>query len=162
MPSITIKGIPKALKRHRFTKTGRVYDPNTKDKNIFKAKMLEFRPKTPIEGTISLSLIFTMPRPKSHYKTGKNKNVLKDNAPFYHTIKPDVDNLIKMVADCMNGVFFEDDKQIAYVTALKIYGNSPSTCIVINKIEDIYGNQSAENGTTSRDKTKTRYQKASN
>lgn len=35
--------------------------------------------------------------------------------------KPDMDNIVKVVADALNGVAYHDDTQIAYVSAKKCY-----------------------------------------
>jgi Holliday junction resolvase RusA-like endonuclease len=88
----------------------------------------QYAPKTPFKSAVSLSVICYMPRPKSHYRTGSNANKLKAIFPDKHTVKPDVDNLLKMLCDCMNGIFFYDDRQICDVTIKKIYiseGESP-------------------------------------
>ena len=68
--------------------------------------MNKFKPKQPLEGSIRIYLTFYMPRPKSHFRTGKFKNQLKDNAPVFHTNTPDIDNLIKLMLDCLNKSFF--------------------------------------------------------
>ena len=35
--------------------------------------------------------------------------------------KPDIDNIVKVVADALNGVAYHDDTQVAYVAAKKCY-----------------------------------------
>jgi Holliday junction resolvase RusA-like endonuclease len=37
--------------------------------------------------------------------------------------KPDIDNIVKIVADALNGVCFEDDAQVIEVVARKKYGD---------------------------------------
>jgi len=55
---------------------------------------------------------------------------------------PDTDNIIKIVADALNGVAYRDDAQIVRVEASKFYGEKPRLFIrieeekVINKSED--------------------------
>ena len=72
-----------------------------------------------------------MPRPKSHYGTGKNAGKLKLNAPTLHTKKPDLDNLEKMVYDCLDHVSWKDDSQIVKSIAQKVYSDNPRTEIKI-------------------------------
>ena len=79
----------------------------------------------PIEGPVDLSLAFFFPRPKSHYGTGKNSNVLKASAPKHHAQKPDIDNVIKSTLDAMNGVLYGDDKQVIRVQAEKRWALQP-------------------------------------
>ena len=78
-----------------------------------------------------------MPRPKSHYRTGKYKHLLKDRCKdiIYHKTVPDLDNLIKFYSDLlnMNKGFYVDDSQICWISATKIYGD-PRTEIMIEEI----------------------------
>jgi len=62
-----------------------MYDPSSKDKEKFRKECAEFEPKRPLEGALSVSMIFNMPRPKSHYRTGRYSHLLKSNAPKLHT-----------------------------------------------------------------------------
>ncbi len=79
-------------------------------------------------------LYFTMPRPKSHYRTGKFAGLLKDTAPDRHISKPDTDNLVKYVLDVLEKGFFCNDSQVYSITAIKEYGEEPSTHIRIKEI----------------------------
>lgn len=135
-----IPGNPKALKRHRTVRVGknknflRQYDPSETDKRDFLVMALNNRPAKPIEGPIFMELRFVFSRPKNHYGTGKNSNVLKDNAPTYHTTKPDNSNLMKFVEDAFNGVFWKDDSQICISHETKVYGEKPGIHIHIKEM----------------------------
>lgn len=132
--NITVLGSPKALKRHRTFRRGKfvgTYDPSKNDKADFLQVIQNKAPDKPIEGPVFLVIQFFFDRPKSHYRTGKFAGKLKENAPFWHKSRPDLDNLIKFITDAMNGVFYRDDAQIAKITALKIYGERPLTEILI-------------------------------
>ena len=134
MLRFTIFGKPKPLIRHFQRKDGRTFDPSYNDKKAIKLKTNKFAPKTPIEGSIRIYLQFYMPRPKSHFRTGKFKNEYKPNVPIFHTNTPDIDNLIKMILDSLNKKFFIDDKQICQLQAEKLYcdkGEQPRTEIII-------------------------------
>jgi len=126
-----IKGPPKPLQRHRATRRGIMYDPSKKDKLDFLAECLEFAPKAPLKGALWVRLTFNMPRPKSHYRTGKNSHLLKKNAPSMHTKKPDCDNLVKFVCDALDKKFYLDDSQISRIQAVKQYSDIASTEITI-------------------------------
>lgn len=135
--TFTIHSIPKALKRHREgrTKNGDKirYDPSESDKESFlwQAKAAH-RPNKPLDEALKLKVMFYMPRPKNHYGTGRNKDKLKESAPVFHTVKPDLDNLIKFVKDALNGVYWRDDSCISTVISRKVYTNdSPKTIITI-------------------------------
>jgi crossover junction endodeoxyribonuclease RusA len=45
----------------------------------------------PIDGPVSVHVAFRMPRPKSHYGTGRNAGQLKDTAPVLSASRPDLD-----------------------------------------------------------------------
>ena len=138
MIKFTIYGKPIALQRHRSTFKGRMYDPSAKDKKMLWLQIAKHKPKIPFAGQISLTIRFTMPRPKSHYRTGKYSHLLKENCKHmvYHTFKPDADNLVKMIADVIQGKdrFIVDDSQICILYAEKMYGEKPNTAVIIQEI----------------------------
>ena len=75
-----------------------------------------------------------MKRPKSHFRTGKFANYIKEKwIKLPHTKKPDIDNLIKFVLDALQGQngFFLDDSQVIRLYAEKIYTDDPHTEIMI-------------------------------
>ncbi len=133
MIEFILKGKPKALKRHRVARNGRMYDPSFKDKKQMWLQIAKHKPKQPFAGDIMLKLIFVMPRPKNHFRTGKFKHLLKDNMPERVSTTPDLDNLVKMICDVMNKGFYVDDSQICMLQAEKIYG-TPRTEVVIEEL----------------------------
>ena len=138
MIEFIIKGKPKALKRHRSTRTGRMYDPSAKDKKQIWLQIAKFKPKRPLAGDIMMKLIFNMPRPKSHFRTGKFKHLLKDGYEdiINHTFTPDLDNLVKLIADTIQGKdrMIVDDSQICMLQAEKVYGETPMTEVIIEEL----------------------------
>ena len=137
MPAIcefTVPGDPVALKRHRTFRRGKfsgTYDPSKGDKADFLAKALEHRPDVPLDQPLAVTLLFYFGRPKSHYRTGKNKHLLRDDAPTWHTRTPDADNLAKLCADALNGIFWRDDSCISALTVMKRYDNVPRTVVSV-------------------------------
>lgn len=83
---------------------------------------------------IRIRLEFAMPRPKSHYGTGKNAATLKRIVPHYHTSKPDLDKLIRCVKDALTGVAWKDDSQVCVVAADKKYGEAPGVSVEIDEV----------------------------
>ena len=96
----TIDFEPTSLKRHRHTKKGFTYDPSCKDKMEF-LKLLEL-PEDKMKKPINCIIHFFSKRPKSHFRTGKYSNELKDNSPKYNTCKKDLDNMVKFILDSLN------------------------------------------------------------
>ena len=135
MINFTIPGIPKPLKRHRSTRSGHIYDPSAKDKKGIWLQIAKYKPKTPLKGDIYLKTIFYMPYKKYMYRTGKYSHLLKDNYKImnYHSYKPDLDNLVKMIADIIQPQMICDDSQICMLQAEKIYGE-PRTEVTIQEI----------------------------
>ena len=84
-------------------------------------------------GPISMDLVFVMPIPKY---LGKKKSfqegLLADIQ--WQVKKPDLSNMIKFVEDCLTGIAYEDDKQIAVLSARKMYGPNPKTLITMNEL----------------------------
>ena len=133
-----VYGNPAAQKRHRHFNRGKftqTYDPSKTDKQDFVSQIIQQRPKTPFVYPLIVSINFYFNRPKSHYGSGKNADKLKQSAPFFHTSKPDIDNLIKFVLDAMNGIFFKDDYLITKIKSEKNYSDTPRTTIKIIAME---------------------------
>ena len=49
-------------------------------------------------------------------------------------MRPDIDNLVKIVLDGLNGVAFMDDKQVIELYAIKRYSIEPRTEIMVEEI----------------------------
>lgn len=114
---IYIPGVPVIKQRHRVTKKGHVYDPNEDNETacISRAKLIEGSGGV-FKGALEVEYTFVFPRPKSHYRTGKNSHLLRDDAPkFCDSVKKDIDNLEKFFADAFNCVHYLDDRQICIV-----------------------------------------------
>ncbi len=79
-----------------------------------------------------------MPYPKAWFKqkAGKPSDILKDKYKniILHSIKPDLDNLVKLISDCIgNNTFICDDSQIYWISAVKLYGK-PRTEVTIEEV----------------------------
>ena len=136
MISFTITGQPVALKRHRPSARGGYYDPSSKDKKQIWLQIAKYKPKQPFAGDIYLKVVFYLKRPKSHFRTGKYSHLLKDayKDMVYHSFKPDLDNLVKMIADIIQPQMIIDDSQICMLQAEKMYSTNPRTEVVIQEI----------------------------
>lgn len=102
----------------------RMYDPCSAE--AWKSKIAEaaraVAPFIPLTGPIRMDAVFVFPRPKAHYGSGSNADKLKAWAAQYHTGKPDIDNLVKALADCCTTLgFWRDDAQICAGEWTKVY-----------------------------------------
>jgi len=78
---------------------------------------------SPMHGPLCLSVTFYLPRPKGHYRTGRNAHLLKPSAPSAPDTRPDLDKLLRAVLDGLTaGGAWADDAQVALIEAAKVYG----------------------------------------
>ena len=95
---------------------------------------------TPVDGLVRFSVVFEIERPKYMCATKYPDQRLP------HTIKPDIDNLIKGAMDALSGVAWVDDSQVwlgsceKYFNTITLGGSSgrkrlPSPSVVSFKLE---------------------------
>lgn len=85
----------------------------------------------PLTCAVDVLMVFTMPRPKGHYGTGRNAQLLKENAPLQPTVAPDVLKLARGVEDALTGIVYRDDAQIVNEALQKRYGETPMVEILV-------------------------------
>lgn len=81
---------------------------------------------------MSLTITAYYKIPKS---ASKKKAYEMSSGKIVPTKKPDIDNIIKIVADALNGIAYYDDKQIISVYAKKAYSETPGVNVRIRIIE---------------------------
>jgi crossover junction endodeoxyribonuclease RusA len=123
------KAEPAGSKRaFRHSKTGRVMvtDANANAKPwqaVVAAAGHEAMDGRPLfDGPLKVSFDFFQPRPKGHYGTGRNRNVLRASAPAFPTARPDLLKLARAVEDALTGVCWRDDSLIVSEALMKEYG----------------------------------------
>jgi crossover junction endodeoxyribonuclease RusA len=88
---------------------------------------------------VRVSVWFFLPRPKSHYRTGRFSHQLKDGAPPFPGKYPDVDKLARSTLDALRmGGAYRDDAQVVKLHAFKVYadqGEEPGAVIRISDAE---------------------------
>lgn len=87
-----------------------------------------------LTGPIQLTLKFMRPRPKGHYRTGKNAGVLKDDAPKFPTTKPDCTKLTRAIEDALKAVIWKDDSQVVSQVIDKVWGEQAGCVVEIQEI----------------------------
>ncbi len=84
-----------------------------------------------ITGAVQLDLHFMFLRPKSHYRTGKNSHLLKDDAPKHHLQKPDRCKLERCTEDAMKHVVWVDDCQVVAGEVTKGWADREGVVVTI-------------------------------
>lgn len=75
-----------------------------------------------MSGPIKVEMRFMVRRPKSHFGTGKNAEVLKASAPHWVVSMPDLDKLVRAILDAMTDAgCWGDDCEVAALEARKVY-----------------------------------------
>lgn len=129
----TIPGKPIAKRRPRFFRKGKFVGTYNEQVTEEGAWLLEAKRQIGdhnlFTGPICLKLEFVMSIPKSTSK----KELKKLASNPYHIKKPDLDNLIKFVKDCLNQFVWQDDSQVCLIQASKYYGKAARTEIEIEE-----------------------------
>ena len=84
------------------------------------------------DGPLYVEMTFLRPRGLGHYGTGRNAGVLRDSAPAYPSVRPDVLKHARAVEDALSGVVWRDDARICSGPNEKVYAGAdePSGVIV--------------------------------
>ncbi len=72
----------------------------------------------PTYDAVRLRIVAYFPVPQSYSKKKRGECIAGVIKP---TMKPDIDNVIKAALDAMNGVVFDDDKQVIELLVAKRY-----------------------------------------
>lgn len=130
---IVLRGKPIALKRPRFsTINGKAFDSQKKIREGDKWEIASQWRISPLKYSISLELYYYIPIPSSWSKNNKLSHIGKPCL-----VTPDLDNYIKWSLDAMNGIVFDDDKQVYEIQATKMYSEEPRTEIVVKYESDV-------------------------
>lgn len=86
---------------------------------------------SPMDGPLELGLIVGVQIPASWSKKRQDMAQRGEIAP---TKKPDLDNVVKALADGMNGIAYRDDAQIVAMTVRKVYTMTPGVSVEIRAL----------------------------
>ena len=132
----TVLGEPKGKGRPRFsTQTGRAFTPKqtvnyeTLVHTEYMVQCKGFR--FPDDAMLDMRILAYYSIPKSGSKKEKAKKLENIIRP---TKKPDMDNVVKMVADALNQVAYKDDTQIVDCQVRKFYSEQPRIEVIIQEV----------------------------
>ncbi len=115
-----------------------VDDAGKKNKNwrqIVSVLGLQNRPPELFNDAIEVAFLFIMPRPKAHFRTGKFAHEMREDAPLFHTKKPDVLKLSRSTEDALTNVIWTDDSITSVLHAKKVYGDFPGCHIFVKDLK---------------------------
>lgn len=128
-----IPGQAKGKERPRNGK-GYFYTPqNTKDyEELVKVCYRQKYKEPPTKEAVKVGIVVWMVSAKS---LSKRKRAELENHPPMK--KPDIDNIAKIILDGLNGVAWEDDRQVSSLEIVKLWGHSEKVMVVIQKESDL-------------------------
>lgn len=132
-----IPGQPQGKGRPRFARMGnhvRTYTPDetARYENLVKLYYQQAANGVKLNGEISAAIIGVFPIPSSVSKKTRKQMI---EGKILHTKKSDCDNLAKIVLDSVNGIAYDDDRQVCELYVKKIYGEQPRVIVSLKEIE---------------------------
>lgn len=120
-----VEGDPKGKARPRFSRrSGTVYTPSKTakyEKEIRDSFLAAGGKMIPNGSYVTVAVDAYFKIPKSYAKGKRLACKYNINRPDK---KPDIDNILKVVLDALNGLAYEDDKQVVEVRCRKLYSRS--------------------------------------
>jgi Holliday junction resolvase RusA-like endonuclease len=140
--TIEVRGLPapQGSKRHVgrgiMVESSKAVGPWREAVRAETQRVMKEQSNGPLEGALYVGLYFTLQRPKSHYRTGRNAHLLRDSAPAYPAGRPDGDKLERAVWDGLtSGGAYADDGQVVMWGGSKAWG-TPGCVIEIERLEE--------------------------
>jgi len=133
---LVIPGKPLGKQRPRVLKTGIAYTPKETVHYETFVKMLyleKYAGVKPFEGPVAVEIVALYQIPRSANK--RRKEAMRRGA-IKPTVRPDVDNILKIVTDALNGVAYLDDKQIIACWVHKCYAAAPAVHVTISELNE--------------------------
>ena len=126
-----IVGEPQGKGRPRFSTRGGFVKTYTPEKtasyeNFVKVCYLNKYKGNKLDGEITAEIIAYFSIPKSLSKKKRSEAIEGKIKP---TKKPDTDNIAKTILDSLNGIAFEDDKQVVSLLVKKLYGEEAKVVV---------------------------------
>lgn len=143
--NFTIDGESKGKERPKFsTQNGRAFTPEqTKHYENWVKLLYGTTVKHYFEGNVKMSITCYYGITKKDIEAIEKNNIKtkafkeakgKLDGTIRPTKKPDLDNVIKAIADSLNGIAYKDDAQIVEVVSKKFYSKRPRVEVTIEDL----------------------------
>lgn len=127
----TGKGRPRVCRNVTYTPK-ETKDYETLVRTCYKQKYGDKEPiptKTPVE--VEIYAYFKIPK-----SMPKKQKELIENNELFPTVKPDGDNISKIILDALNGLAYADDNQVTDLTIYKQYATTDAAVGVLVNIRE--------------------------
>lgn len=130
--TFSVEGEIVGQQRARVTRNG-TYTPK---KTVTYKQIVQYQARRAMlevplfEGPVVLKIIAQFPIPDSWSAKKKERARAGTLLP---TVKPDFDNIAKLVADSLNQICYLDDKQVVGHTIWKVYGDTPLVMVSVSE-----------------------------
>lgn len=136
MREFKIPGKAQAKQRPRMGRSGIVYTPKETlvYENYVKMCYLDYAQQfgwLPYENQVRAEIEVLVAVPKSDSKTKKKAKIEGMIRP---TVKPDCDNLAKSILDSLNGLAYQDDKQVVELSIKKYYAENAEVRVRLTEV----------------------------
>ena len=135
--TIVILGEPVGKARPRVVRNGGVTRTYTPEKTASYENLVKLEYERQAHGErypsgtpVSMEITACYGLSKGDSKRKRSDKLLGVVRP---TKKPDIDNVIKVIADALNGLAYDDDSQIVTAKVIKVYAETPSVTVTINE-----------------------------
>lgn len=133
-----VLGQPVGKGRPKFSNMGnfvRAYTPDktTNYENLVKiAFQCNENCKHLGDAPLGVKIVAFFQTPKS---LSKKKQAMAESGELRPCTKPDVDNIVKIVLDALNGIAYDDDRQVVKLSFNKFYSTEPRVVIEIEQLD---------------------------
>lgn len=126
---LRIPGEPVGKQRHRMTFTGVTYTPQkTREKEEQIAWIAKEQGAKRTDGHVTASIDAWFKLPKSQMKNAAQLVGKPCDK------RPDIDNIFKLCLDALNGICYEDDRQVIEISGHKYWDTEPHIDIVLKEV----------------------------
>ena len=132
-----VNGEPAGKGRPRFSARGKYVKAYTPEKTLNYENLIAWEYQHQCDYKFEKCAMLDM-RIKAFYKiaksTSKKKAELMKKGLLRPTKKPDIDNVVKIIADSLNDIAYHDDTQIVDLMCRKFYSDNPRVEVLIREI----------------------------
>ncbi|ADV46443.1 RusA family crossover junction endodeoxyribonuclease [Nitratifractor salsuginis] len=121
--------VPVPAPRPRVTKSGAYMPESYRNFKRIIGYLARRQLKAPFTGAVKMNILFQFKKPKSWSKAKRKR-------AFWHTQKPDKDNLEKSIKDALEGIAYRNDSAVASGSIHKVWGDCNRIVVELEDLSD--------------------------